>query len=393
MKYLQEKRKNRTGLVRKGWVFCAFIWLSVLTAVAQEQKIALPRQTLSVREVMAEIKNQTEYSFVVNHAQFDDSRMIYFPKRTHTLREILSLIITGTNHTYQIRGKQILFIALKKAELQGEIRKEPTPVAAPASSHKRYNSVFNERFEQEVQAYNSRLMEQPTEQKQPDTPLPSVETKTEADTGTVEPSALVKNALYAVPSQEYALMYTQKKVAHLQPDKLRSQPTVGVKVNVLYGIAALAPNVAFEFGLSRKTSLDLSVAWNPWGKDKASKTNKMVHLIAKPEVRYWLCERFNGHFFGVHPFYWDYNVSGKDIPLLFDKEYRYEGNAFGAGISYGYHWMWNKHWGLEMNVGVGGSFMKYKKFEAIECGEYLGEFRKKYFGPTSAGVKVMFMIK
>lgn len=391
MAYIHKKgggAKRAKGLP----LLCISILLSVVTANAQEQKVVLPKQTLSTKEVVREVSNQTDYNFAINHTQFDDYRVIYFPKMTLTLREVLNQLITGTNLTYLIKHRQILILALdddnRKVQEQEKapvktpdkvltprVTKTPpvTPVATPD-----YN------FEQEVARHAALITQDEAKEIPKEAPKEIIK---EIPEGTFTSFT----AHYS--GQESALVYTTNEIGHLYLTQQRSLPAIGAKVNLLYGAVALAPNIALEVGLSRRTTLDLSVAFNLWKKDKTYETNKMVHLIAKPEFRYWLCERFNGHFFGVHPFYWDYNVSGKDIPLLFDKEYRYEGNAFGAGISYGYHWMWGKRWGMEFNVGAGASFMKYKKFEAVECGEKLGDFRKKYFGPTSAGIKIMYLIK
>ncbi|MFR7875400.1 MAG: DUF3575 domain-containing protein [Butyricimonas paravirosa] len=39
--------------------------------------------------------------------------------------------------------------------------------------------------------------------------------------------------------------------------------------------------------------------YNPW---KWSGI-KFKHWLVQPELRYWLCDQFSGHFFGVHTFY------------------------------------------------------------------------------------------
>ncbi|MDR2919850.1 MAG: DUF3575 domain-containing protein [Tannerella sp.] len=169
-------------------------------------------------------------------------------------------------------------------------------------------------------------------------------------------------------------------------------PIYAVKTNLLYGGVALAPNLAVEFGTSTKTSLVLFGAYNPWDGD--SETNKkMKHFIVKAEMRYWLCERFNGHFFGVHPFYTEYNVGGHKIPMLFKKEYRYEGFAAGAGLSYGYHWILNHRWSLEATLGAGYAYFEYAKFPCEKCAEKMGNFSKHYFGPTQLGVSLIYIIK
>lgn len=37
--------------------------------------------------------------------------------------------------------------------------------------------------------------------------------------------------------------------------------------------------------------------------------------LVQPEFRYWLCERFNGHFFGVHGLGGEYNIAKVKLPF------------------------------------------------------------------------------
>ena len=72
---------------------------------------------------------------------------------------------------------------------------------------------------------------------------------------------------------------------------------------------------------------------------KPGNNKKKVHWLAQTEFRYFLCERFSGHFFGIHAQGGEYNIGKHEMPLLFgkgSKDYRYEGYAVGGGFSYGY---------------------------------------------------------
>ena len=61
-----------------------------------------------------------------------------------------------------------------------------------------------------------------------------------------------------------------------------------LKTNGLYWLTT-TPNVGMEFALSRKVTMDLSAAYNPWTfKDD----KKMRFWLAQPEVKYWFCEKF-----------------------------------------------------------------------------------------------------
>lgn len=118
--------------------------------------------------------------------------------------------------------------------------------------------------------------------------------------------------------------------------------------------------------------------------------------MAQAEFRYFLCERFNGHFFGVHAIGGKYNIAGYELPLLFgkgSKDFRFEGSTLGAGISYGYQLVMGKHWNLEFNIGVGYANMRYDKYNCSKCGDGLGTFTRHYFGPTKAGISLIYIIK
>lgn len=172
-----------------------------------------------------------------------------------------------------------------------------------------------------------------------------------------------------------------------------SAQEVVVKTNLLYGAGTLTPNLGVEFGLGQRTTLHISGGYNPWNRNGSPTDNKkLVHWLVRPEVRYWLGDRFNGHFVGVHGIFSSYNVGGYDIPLLFDKEYRYEGYAVGGGLSYGYLWNWNARWGMEFTAGAGMAYLNYDKYNCEKCGSNLGTFKKTYIGPTHAGITLIYKI-
>lgn len=144
-------------------------------------------------------------------------------------------------------------------------------------------------------------------------------------------------------------------------------------------------------------SVQPSIWWggyNPWTLNKDD-NKKVKHWMVMPEFRYWLCERFNGHFFGIHTGFAEYNISGVRIPFQnkSTQEHRYEGWATGIGISYGYTWILGKRWNLEANIGAGYIYTKYDKYECKTCGRFKGNQKKHYFGPTKAGISLIYIIK
>lgn len=163
---------------------------------------------------------------------------------------------------------------------------------------------------------------------------------------------------------------------------------VAVKSNLLHDLSA-SMNLGLEFKLKPKTTLDFSVSYNPWN---YTDNKKMKHILVQPELRFWTCESFFGHFFGLHAHYGYYNVGGIG-PFTAIKNNRYEGWLAGAGLSYGYHWLLSNRWSLEATFGLGYVYTDYTKWECKQCGERIKDSNKQYFGPTKAGVSIIYILK
>lgn len=162
---------------------------------------------------------------------------------------------------------------------------------------------------------------------------------------------------------------------------------VGVKTNILYD-ATTTLNVGFEVGMARKWTLELPVNYNPW---TFSNNRKWKHWLIQPEARYWFCEKFNGHFMGIHAHIAGYNIS--DLPLFGMENYRYQGTLYGAGVSYGYQWILNAHWSIEATLGVGYAYIDRSKYPCTKCSDKINDAVHHYVGPTKAGISLIYIIK
>ncbi len=154
--------------------------------------------------------------------------------------------------------------------------------------------------------------------------------------------------------------------------------TVAVKTNALYWAGA-SPNAGVEIGLTPRFTLDLSAAYNPWNFKKG-----MLHFwLAQPEARYWFCERFEGHFVGIHAhaaqFYGEMNDN------------RYDGYLVGGGFSYGYAWILSPHWNMEATIGVGYARLWYDQSECLPCNKGSRPEHKNYVGPTKIGLSISYI--
>lgn len=170
---------------------------------------------------------------------------------------------------------------------------------------------------------------------------------------------------------------------------------VALKTNLLYDATATV-NAGLEFALAPKWTFDVSGNLNAWNMPNG---RKWKHWMAQPEARYWLCDRFSGHFFGLHVHGGQYNIGGlrnnirflgTDFSRLTDE--RFQGWFAGVGIGYGYSWILGKHWNFELEIGFGYSYTLYDTFECAGCGKKVEEnLDHHYVGPTKAAINLVYL--
>lgn len=158
-----------------------------------------------------------------------------------------------------------------------------------------------------------------------------------------------------------------------------SAQEVAVKTNGLYWLTTTL-NAGVEFATSNKMTIELNAAYNPW---TFNDDKKMRFWLAQPELKYWLCEKFEGHFVGLH-------LHGAQFFGGF-KEKRYDGYLAGGGISYGYNWILSPHWNLEAAIGLGYARLWFKESDRIYCEKCYENKTKNYVGPTQAAISLVYM--
>lgn len=165
-------------------------------------------------------------------------------------------------------------------------------------------------------------------------------------------------------------------------------PELAIKSNLLHDLTG-SLNLGIEWRVGKQLTIDLSATYNPW---KYGDMKKFNLLGIQPELRYWSLEPFNRHFWGIHGTYANFNLVGLG-PGSYMKDHLLKGNLYGGGISYGYHWILSPRWAMEATLGVGYLHLDYDKSECKGCEKYIGKRHKNYFGPTKAGVSLIYMIK
>ena len=139
---------------------------------------------------------------------------------------------------------------------------------------------------------------------------------------------------------------------------------VALKTNGLFWLTT-TPNVGVEVALSPKYTLELAGAYNPWTfKDD----KKMRFWLVQPELKYWFCEKFEGHFVSVH----------------------LHGAQYYGGFTYGYDWILSPHWNLEAAIGIGYARLWYKESPRTICEKCHEDKTKNYFGPTKAAISLIY---
>jgi len=184
----------------------------------------------------------------------------------------------------------------------------------------------------------------------------------------------------------------------------------GIKSNLLYD-ATSTINLGVEFALADKLTLDVSANYNPWAFPQKKVTTSEVivsqydavfkHWMIQPELRWWFCEKFNGHFVGAHLHGGQMNIGG--LTFLPDRwsdrgiqKNRIEGWFVGAGIAYGYHLIMSNRLSLEFSLGVGFMYLNYDKYANYTSlrtpRKDTNSYKMYYFGPTKAGISLIYMI-
>lgn len=112
-----------------------------------------------------------------------------------------------------------------------------------------------------------------------------------------------------------------------------------------------------DVAVSKKTSLDLTLYWNPLRFSSFQTT----FLVGQAGVRFWRFEPNTGPSLGVHVAGGRYDIGGRRL--------HYKGFVVGLGVSYGYSWLLSKRWSLTAEIGA-GLF-------------YTDDTRRDYFTPWS----------
>ena len=98
------------------------------TVSAQSQKVSLDFKNERVEKVLASIKSQTGMSLVFSDQLVDVNRKVTMQLKDVTLKEALTILLSGINLTFEIRNNKIYFIEKKAVSQPGSRKKRVTGV-------------------------------------------------------------------------------------------------------------------------------------------------------------------------------------------------------------------------------------------------------------------------
>ena len=166
-------------------------------------------------------------------------------------------------------------------------------------------------------------------------------------------------------------------VACILPASNLCGQNIAIKSNLLYDLTTTL-NMGGEVRCDDTHTISLSLNYNPWN---FGGNKKMKHL------HYAL---FN--FGGMLP--WGFN-NGKMLGIENRQiaHNRYQGNLAGFGISYGYQWIISPQWNLEAGISLGYAHLNYKRYGQSEGAALLEKSSCNYWGPTQAGISIIYFIR
>jgi len=174
-----------------------------------------------------------------------------------------------------------------------------------------------------------------------------------------------------------------------------AQNRFALKTNLLHDATASA-NLAAEYAFSPKWSVQLEGSVRLWDAYDVV----LDHYIARPELRYWFCERFNGLFVSAYALggkatvghLWDFSQYYQRFPNL-DSFLLKDALMLSAGGGIGYDLILSRHWNVEFAASVGYMFVKGDEYDyySDDPEPLLRGSIFDYVGPTALSVNIVYL--
>ena len=165
---------------------------------------------------------------------------------------------------------------------------------------------------------------------------------------------------------------------------------IAISNNLLFD-ALGSISIGIEIPVTKKSSWETYGSIRPW-KQSSESVNK--HWSVQTQFRFWPCQVMNGFFWGPYAHGGQFNLGNKDLffGLLNGlKPNRYEGWLVGGGIGGGFEYALEKHWNIGAEIGLGYTYINYKKYDCEVCGALREEGDYHYFGFSRLGLSIIYV--
>ncbi|MEA4936666.1 MAG: TonB-dependent receptor [Paludibacter sp.] len=113
-------QKNDTPkiLTRKSGIFIIvfFVTTQLVANTEKSERISFNLRNVPLKTVVTQIEKQTDYLFVYDEQAIDINQKVNVNARNNTVEEILKNVLSGTNVTYSIEGKNIVLRKKQKSD-------------------------------------------------------------------------------------------------------------------------------------------------------------------------------------------------------------------------------------------------------------------------------------
>lgn len=181
-----------------------------------------------------------------------------------------------------------------------------------------------------------------------------------------------------------------------------SSPALAQRVSVSTNLVEWAnlgtANAEAGVAVSQHFSLHAGFRYNNWSFRKGQPDDRLDDISGDAErqfqnrkqaynfgFRYWPWHVYSGWWLYLRGQWQEYNRGG-----VF-RHTAEEGDAYGAGIGFGYTYMLGKHWNVEFGIGGWGGYKTYKVYRCTNCGSVVEQGGKGFFLPDDVFVSFSFV--
>lgn len=175
--------------------------------------------------------------------------------------------------------------------------------------------------------------------------------------------------------------------------KAGAQNEFALKTNLLHDATA-SFNLAAEYAVASKWTIQLEGAVRLF--DAYDIT--LNHWLVRPEMRYWLCESYNGFFISGYAMtgmatvgrLWDFSPVYYRFPNLKNFLLK-DATLVSAGLGIGYDWILGRHWNLEAAFSLGYMFVQGDEYHTEDDTPLLTGSIFDYTGPTGLSLSIVYL--